>query len=77
MGCETLGGGGRMNYHRQKIEILIDKDSELYEKLEKRASRDGVTVDSVVDMLLTLGSHGMLERRLEQMDRLRENGSRK
>ena len=59
-----------MNYHRQKIEILIDKDSELYEKLAARAKRDGVTMASVVDMLLTLGSHGMLERRLEQMDRL-------
>lgn len=59
-----------MNYHRQKIEILIDKDSDLYAKLEERAARDGVTVASVVDMLLTLGSHGMLERRLEQMDRM-------
>ena len=59
-----------MNYHRQKIEILIDRSSDLYKKLVDRAKRDGVTVESVVDMLLTLGSHGMLERRLEQMDRL-------
>ena len=59
-----------MNYHRQKIEILIDRSSDLYKKLVDRAKRDGVTVDSVVDMLLTLGSHGMLERRLEQMDRM-------
>ena len=59
-----------MNYHRQKIEILIDRSSDLYKKLVDRAKRDGVTVESVVDMLLTLGSQGMLERRLEQMDRL-------
>lgn len=59
-----------MNYHRQSVEILIDRDSELYGKLEDRARRDGVTVESVVDMLLTLGSYGILERRLDAMERM-------
>lgn len=59
-----------MKYHRQKIEILIDTETELYEKLVARAARDNVTVESVVDMLLTLGSHGLLEKRLDAMDRM-------
>lgn len=57
-------------YHRQNVEILIDKDSELYKKLEIRAAADGVTVESVVDMLLTLGSNVLLEQRLAAMERL-------
>ena len=59
-------------YHRQNVEILIDKDSELYKKLEIRAAADGVTVESVVDMLLTLGSYGLLEKRLDAMERMRK-----
>ena len=59
-------------YHRQNVEILIDKDSELYKKLEIRAAADGVTVESVVDMLLTLGSNVLLEQRLAAMERMRK-----
>lgn len=61
-----------MNYHSQKVEILIDKDSELYKKLEIRAAADGVTVESVVDMLLTVGSNVLLEQRLAAMERMRK-----
>lgn len=64
-------------YHRQKIEILIDRDSELYGKLVARAKRDGVSVESVVDMLLTIGSNPLLEKRLDAMERMekeRKNG---
>ena len=59
-------------YHRQNVEILIDKDSELYKKLEIRAAADGVSVEAVVDMLLTLGSNVLLEQRLAAMERMRK-----
>ena len=57
-------------YHEQSVRILIDKESELYEKLVARAEKDGKTVAEVVDVLLTLGSYGILERRLDAMERM-------
>ena len=54
-----------MNYHRQKVEILIDRDSELYRKLAARAKRDGVSVESVVDMLVTLRLMPKLEQEVD------------
>ena len=57
-------------YHEQSVRILIDKESELYEKLVARAEKDGKTVADVVDMLLTLGSYHELDRKLDMMDRM-------
>lgn len=59
-----------MSYHRQRVEILIDKDSGLYERIAERAARDGVTVESVVEMLMLLGSHLELEKKLDMMERM-------
>ena len=44
----------------------------LYRKLQKYAERDGVRVEAVVDMLLTLGSNVLLEQRLAAMERMRK-----
>lgn len=50
-----------VDYHRQRVEILIDRESELYRRIAAVAARDGVTVESVVDMLVTVGINELLE----------------
>ena len=56
-------------YHRQNVELLIPKDSSLYRKISARAARDGVSVESVVEMLMLLGSHRELEKLIDREDR--------
>lgn len=51
-------------YHRQKVKIVIDKESELYARLEEYADREGMSVREMIDVVLTLGAHGLLEKRL-------------
>ena len=53
-----------VNYHRQRVEILVDRDTDLYRRLTRVAARDGVTVESVVDMLVTVGTTELLENGL-------------
>lgn len=64
-------------YHRQNVELLIPKDSDLYRKISARAVRDGVSVESVVEMLMLLGAHVELEQKLEMMDRMDERRSKR
>lgn len=58
-----------MNYHRQKVEILIDKKSSLYRKIVKRAERDGVAVESIVEMLMNFGGQRILDQTLKDIER--------
>lgn len=58
-----------VNYHRQRVEILVDRDTDLYRRLTRIAARDGVTVESVVDMLVTVGSTEIIEKRLSLLER--------
>ena len=59
-----------MDYHKQTVEIIINRESELYRKICERARRDGISVEAVVDMLMTLGSHLELEKKLKMLDRM-------
>lgn len=60
-----------VDYHRQRVEILIDRESELYRRIAAVAARDGVSVESVVDMLVTAGIWGDLERKLPLLEKKR------
>lgn len=58
-------------YHSQYVEIVIDKDSKLYRKIQRKAIRDEVNIENVVDMLLTLASDELLEQQLDRMEKVR------
>ena len=56
-------------YHRQRVEILIERESALYRRIARVAARDGVTVESVVDMLVTVGAHEIIGKRLSVLEK--------
>lgn len=55
-------------YHHQKIDIVIPKRSQLYRRIVARAKADGVTVDAVVDMLMSVGANQLMRDRLDIME---------
>ena len=57
-----------MNYHRQKVEIVINKDDDLYKRIVKVAEREGTTVEVVVDTLMMLGSHPIMRDKLKLIE---------
>lgn len=63
-----------MNYHRQNVEILINKDCELYRRICDRAKKDGVTVEDVVNMALLLRADKAIGLRLDELDLMESRG---
>ena len=55
-------------YYEQKVDVLIDKESESYRRICARAERDGVTVEAVVNMLFATGTREFVERQLDRWD---------
>ena len=66
-----------MNYHSQQIEILIDRESELWNRICARAERDGVTVEAVVNMLFTTGTKEFVAKQLNRWDIVDRNDRKK
>ena len=58
-----------VEWHRQRVEILIERESELYRRIARVAARDGVTVESVVDMLVTVGTNEIIGKRLSVLEK--------
>lgn len=58
-----------MSYHKQKVTISINKEDELYHRLEAYAKRNNCTIDVVVDTLLMVGSYWLLDERLTLLER--------
>ena len=58
-----------VEYHRQRVEILIERESELYRRIARVAARDGVSVESVVDMLITVGTNEIIGKRLSVLEK--------
>ena len=52
------------------VRIPIDTESELYARLESEAKDRGTTVETLVDMLIGVGSHVLLEDRLKRWKEL-------
>ena len=57
--------GERMKYHTQKVEIVINKEDELWSKLVERAAEYDMAVEELIDMLVTVGIYHELERKLK------------
>lgn len=56
------------DYHHQKIDIVIPKRSALYRRIKARAKADGVPVEAVVDMLMSVGANQLMRDRLDIME---------
>ena len=51
-------------YHRQTVEIVLNKEDELWSRLVERAAEVGLPVESLIDMLVTVGIYHDIERKL-------------
>lgn len=57
-----------MSYHRQKVEILLDRESALYRRIAAKAASEGVAIEVMVEMLMNLGAARGLEKQLDRME---------
>lgn len=57
-------------YHCQSVEIIVDKDDPLWEKLVARAEATGMTVEAVIESLIFIGSYGLMADRLKLLEEL-------
>ena len=64
---ETMSDDG---WHRQKVEIVLKKDSDLYRRIEKYAAHRGVPIEAVVDSLISVGSYNAMETNLNGLEKL-------
>ena len=55
-------------YHHQKIDIVIPKRSPLYRRIVARSKADGVPVEAVVDMLMSVGANQLMRDRLDVVE---------
>ena len=55
-------------YHRQKIEIILNREGEAYKELVARAKAKGVPVDALLDSLVSL----FIERHIKENLRFHE-----
>lgn len=58
-------------YKEVKVSILLDTEEELYHQLVAAAEKAEMPLERLVDMLLGVGSAGLLEKRLEQWRKMR------
>ena len=55
-------------YHRQNVEIILNREGEIYKKLVARAEAKGVPVETMVDSLVSL----FIERHIKENLRFHE-----
>lgn len=55
----------KKEYHTQNIEIVIDKNDELFERLTARAAESGMTVEELIETLMLVSLYHDLERKLK------------
>lgn len=55
-------------YHRQKVEIILNREGEAYKELVARAEAKGVPVETMVDSLVSL----FIERHIKENLRFHE-----
>ena len=56
------------DYHHQTVDIVIPKRSALYRRITARAKADGVPVEAVVDMLMSVGANQLMRDRLDELE---------
>lgn len=57
-------------YHRQRVDLLIRVDSEIYRRVAARAAKDGVSVENVIAAMIGLGGAKALEAALDYREEL-------
>ncbi len=55
-------------YHSQKVDIVINKESAAWKRIEERAARDGVPVEAVVNVLFATRTGEFITRQLDLWD---------
>ena len=55
-------------YHRQNVEIILNREGEAYKAIESRAAEKGVPVETMVDSLVSL----FIERNIQENLRFHE-----
>ena len=55
-------------YHRQNVEIILNREGEAYKAIESRAAEKGVPVETMVDSLVSL----FIERHIKENLRFHE-----
>lgn len=58
------------DYYKQRVEIMINKDSDEYRRMAARAARDGVKMENIVDVLFTMGLRKFLRDGLDRWDEM-------
>ena len=53
------------DYHTQTIEIVINKEDPLFERLTERATESGMTVEQLIETLMLVSLYHDLERKLK------------
>ena len=65
-------------YHRQNVEIILDREGEAYKAVAARAKKKGMSVETMVDSLVTLfvERHIKDNLRFHELMEVKTNGSR-
>ncbi len=58
--------------HRQKVEVVLNEDSELYGRIAETAAAKGITVARAVDVLVTIGLWKHLEDNLVHLENMKK-----
>lgn len=56
-------------YYRQKIDISLDRSSELYSRIERYAEKHELSIENVVIMLTLVGIEGLMTERMDTLER--------
>lgn len=61
-----------MEYYTQKVDVLIDKDSDSWKRICERAERCDVPVEFVVNVLFATGTREFVKKQLDAWDEIDE-----
>lgn len=56
--------------HEQKVTVVINKDTDLYRRIETVAAEKGISVERAVDVLVTIGLWKHIEDSLPHLERM-------
>lgn len=64
-------------YHRQNVEIILDRDGEVYKEVEAMAAAEGVPVEALIDSLVSrwIGRHIKDNIRFHKAMEVKNHGS--
>lgn len=57
------------NYHQQSVTIVLNRDSDLYRRIETYAVANGATIEAVVDSLVSMGAYSAMANVLDKLEK--------